>query len=186
MAIVVIEGSNGVGKSTIIDYLSKEYNIISKKSIPDWFRKYIDFARDCEPNIQKQIYLIGHEANYYESNDGKDYVFDRFVYSTIIRLNYQLNKSVNETTNEILALNLKIKQIFYITATKETIRKRLIIRDDIQFNEKFYEYENQVYSQLSQIYDIISIINNDNNLNNATNEIDNIIYRKKLFLRKRW
>ena len=120
MSIVVIEGSNGVGKTTIIDYLSKEYDIISKKSIPDWFRKYIIFARSCEPNIQKRIYLIGHEANYNESNDNKDYVFDRFVYSTIIRLNYQLNKSVNETINEILTLNLKPKQIFYITANKET------------------------------------------------------------------
>lgn len=67
MSIVVIEGSNGVGKTTIIDYLSKEYDIISKKSIPDWFRKYIVFARSCEPNIQKNIYLIGHEANYNES-----------------------------------------------------------------------------------------------------------------------
>ena len=28
MSIVVIEGSNGVGKTTIIDYLSKEYDII--------------------------------------------------------------------------------------------------------------------------------------------------------------
>lgn len=184
MSIVVIEGSNGVGKTTIIDYLSKEYDIISKKSVPDWFRKYIEFARSCEPNIQKQIYLIGHEANYYESNDSKNYIFDRFVYSTIIRLNYQLNKSVNETINEILSLNLKPKQIFYITANKENIKNRLRIRDNFQFDEKFYEYENQVYSQLSQIYDIINIINNDTNFNNAISEIDNIIYRKKLFLRK--
>ena len=184
MSIVVIEGSNGVGKTTIIDYLSKKYDIISKKSVSDWFRKYIEFARSCEPNIQKQIYLIGHEANYYESNDNKDYVFDRFAYSTIIRLNYQLNKSVNETTNEILTLNLKPKQIFYITANKKTIQERLAIRNNFQFNENFYEYENQVYLQLSQIYDIISIINNDTNLDNAINEIDNIINRKKLFLRK--
>lgn len=184
MGIVVIEGSNGVGKTTIIDYLTKKYNIISKKSIPDWFRKYIEFARSCEPNLQKQIYLIGHEANYYESSDNKDYVFDRFVYSTIIRLNYQLNKSINETINEILALNLKPKQIFYITTNKEFIRKRLEIRDSFQFDEKFYEYENQVYSQLSQIYDIINVINNNGSLNDATNEIDNIICRKKLLLKK--
>ena len=184
MSIVVIEGSNGVGKTTIIDYLSKEYDIISKKSIPDWFRKYIVFARSCEPNIQKRIYLIGHEANYNESNDNKDYVFDRFVYSTIIRLNYQLNKSVNETINEILTLNLKPKQIFYITANKETIKERLSIRNNYQFNEEFYKYENEVYSQLSQFYDIINVINNDANLDNTLDEINNIICRKKLFLRK--
>lgn len=96
------------------------------------------------------------EANYNESNDNKDYVFDRLVYSTIIRLNYQLNKSINETINEILTLNLKPKQIFYITANKEPIKERLSIRNDFQFNEGFYEYENEVYSQLSQFYDIIN------------------------------
>lgn len=184
MSIVVIEGSNGVGKTTIIDYLSREYNIISKKSVPDWFRKYITFARSCEPNIQKQIYLIGHEANYIESKDNNDYVFDRFAYSTIIRLNYQLNKSIEETINEILMLNIRLKQIFYITASKEMIKKRLANRNNFQFNERFYEYENKVYLQLSQIYDIINIINNDANLSNTLNQINHIIYSKKLFLRK--
>lgn len=184
MGIVVIEGSNGVGKTTIIDYLSKEYDIIPKKSIPDWFRKYIEFARSCEPNVQKQIYLIGHEANYYESNDNRDYVFDRFTFSTIIRLNYQLNKSINETVNEILTLNLEPKHIFYITANKETIKHRLAIRNNFNFDEKFYDYENEVYLQLSKIYDIINVVNNDSNLDDAIKKIENVIEEKRLFLRK--
>lgn len=96
-------------------------------------------------------------------------------------MNYQLNKSIDETINENLKLDLKPKQIFYITANKETIKKRLIIRNDFQFDEEFYNYENQIYSQLSQIYDIISVVSNDAALTNTIDEINNIICRKKVF-----
>ena len=56
MSVVVIEGSNGVGKSTIISYLEEMYELNVRKSIPDWFRKYLDIARKCEPNLQKKIF----------------------------------------------------------------------------------------------------------------------------------
>lgn len=185
MSIIVIEGSNGVGKSTIIKYLEKKYDVISKKSIPDWFRKYIIYARTCEPNIQKKIYLIGHEANFQESKDNKNYIFDRFYYSTIIRLNYQLGKSISETINEILKIDFLPKQIFYITANEKIIEHRLLERDNSNFDLNFYKYENEVYKQLLTLCDIINLVDNSYDIDDTIIKISNIISNKNLMVRKR-
>ena len=123
MAIIVIEGSNGVGKTTIINELYKRLKIFPKKSVPDWFRQYIPIARTYSPEIQKEIYKIGHEAIYFESQDNQNYIFDRFIYSTIIRLNYELKKSINETVEEILAYPLIPDIVILLRSDKKMLLK---------------------------------------------------------------
>ena len=58
MSIIVIEGSNGAGKTTVIKNMQIRYNFVSSKSVPDWYRKYIPFARNLAPELQKQVYII--------------------------------------------------------------------------------------------------------------------------------
>ena len=87
MSVIVMEGSHGAGKSTIIKGMEQRYDLVSLKSIPDWYRKYLPFARSLPPEIQKQVYLIGHEANYVTFQKDQDYILDRYYYTTIIRLN---------------------------------------------------------------------------------------------------
>ena len=101
MSLIVIEGSNGSGKTEIVNRMTKKYDIIDKKSIPDWYRSEIEFARKCPFDIQKEIYLYGHKANYLECDKEQNYIFDRYAYSTIIRINYELGKPVEETINEM-------------------------------------------------------------------------------------
>ncbi len=183
MSILVLEGSNGSGKSTLIKHISKEYNIIPRTSIPDWYRKYIEFARTCNAELQKKIYIIGHEANIYECNNG-NYIFDRFFYTTIIRLNYQLKKTIQETADEILSINIFHPHTIYLKVSKYKIKERLQKRNNFIFDEDFYNYENNVYLQLYKKYDKIYIVDNNNSIDNTMLQINNIIKSKKLLLRK--
>lgn len=76
-----IVGKELVGKTTIASKICHKYDMVSVKSVHDWFRKYIDFARSCPLEIQKEIYKIGHAANYFSCCKTNNYLFDRFVYT---------------------------------------------------------------------------------------------------------
>lgn len=185
MSVIVIEGSNGTGKTTVIKKMHENYNFISSKSIPDWFRKYIRFARNLTPELQKQVYMIGHEANYLSFDAKRDYILDRFFYSTIIRLNYQLKKSVFDTVIEILNIQINPNIIIYLKTDKNLVLNRLIERKDFIFDSMFFEYENEVFDQLSQKYDKMVIIENNGNIDTTISEINNKLQSNKIFLKRR-
>ena len=175
MSLVVVEGSNGSGKTEIIKKLTEQFNIVGKKSIPNWYRSSIEFARRCSLDLQKVIYLYGHYINYLECNDEQDYIFDRYIYSTIIRINYGLKKSKSETINEILSYEYKPNLVIVLKSDKKIIRERLNIRRDFTFDEDFYDYENEIYEQLALISDIIFIVNNNSDINSIIYEVSKII-----------
>ena len=175
MSIVVLEGSNGVGKSTIANILSNNEDMILMKSVPDWFQKYISFARSCPLEIQKEIYKIGHEANYYSCLSCNDYIFDRFIYTTIIRINYELNISVNDTVNEILSYVNIPDLVLVLKATYDEIEKRLVNRGHTSINFDFICYENEVFEQLSKKSDIIYLIDNSDDIEFVVDEIRDLI-----------
>lgn len=171
MSIIAIEGSNCSGKSTLIDYLVKYYNFKSSKSVPEWFRPYIPFARELQPQIQRKIYEIGHIAAYYNAlKEKKCTIFDRCYFSTYIRLSYQESKTVNECVDQIASFHYKPDLIIVLTVPKEIMEQRLVERNK-QFNQDFFEYENSVYLQLSLKYDNIILVDNSKNIKFCTNEI---------------
>ena len=175
MSLIVIEGSNGSGKTEIVNRMTKKYDIIDKKSIPDWYRSEIEIARKCPFDIQKEIYLYGHKANYLECDKEQNYIFDRYAYSTIIRINYELGKPLEETINEIINYKYKPDLIIVLKSNKEKIKKRLVSRYNFDFNEDFYNYENQIYEYLSTICDIMFIVNNNGNIDDTIEIISSII-----------
>ena len=185
MSIIVIEGSNGAGKTTVIKNMQIRYNFVSSKSVPDWYRKYIPFARSLAPELQKQVYMIGHEANYLSFNEDENYVLDRFFYSTIIRLNYELKRSVSDTVNEILKIQILPDIVIYLNTDKKIVLNRLIKREGFTFDDILFEYENEVFKQLSKKCDTMIIVDNNNNINNTINEIDNELRLKKILLKRR-
>lgn len=184
MSLIVIEGSNGSGKTDIISRVIEKYDIIDKKSIPDWYRSKLEFARKCPFDMQKDIYLCGHKANYLECNKEENYIFDRYVYSTIIRINYELKKQIDETINEILNYENKADLIIVLKSNKDEIKKRLAARNNFDFNEDFYNYENQIYEQLSKISDIMFIVDNNGDIDDTIETISNIVEQKIDFRKK--
>lgn len=175
MSIIVVEGSNGSGKSTIIDKITNYYDIVSMKSVPGWFREYIEFARSCPLKIQKEIYRIGHDANYFNCSSSNNYIFDRFIYTTIIRINYELDVSIEDTVNEILSYKNIPNILFVLRTNPNQIQKRLKERGNFYFDYDFYNYENKVFMLLSEKTDIIYFIDNNNNISSAVSNMCNVI-----------
>lgn len=185
MSFIVIEGSNGVGKTTLIKNMEKKYDFISLKSIPDWYREYIPFARSLEPEIQKQMYMDWHEANLNSLNEENDYILDRFFYSTIIRLNYKLNIPVEDTVKEILNIKLNPDIVIYLQANKELVINRLSQRENYVFDEKFFDYENTIFNQLSQIYDRMIIVGSNDQIDVTIKKVTDGLKLKKIVLKRR-
>ena len=185
MSIIVMEGSNGAGKTTIIKNMQINYDFISAKSIPDWYRKYIPFARSLPSELQKKVYMIGHEANYISFNKNNDYILDRFYYSTIIRLNYDLKKTVSDTVNEILEIQMLPDIVIYLDVNKNLVLNRLFKRDDYVFDSNFFEYENKVFKCLMENYDKIVSIDNNEDIDISINKITKELESKKIILRRR-
>ena len=185
MSIIVMEGSNGAGKTTIIKNMQINYEFISKKSIPDWYRKYIPFARSLPPELQKKVYMIGHEANYMSFNKNNDYILDRFYYSTIIRLNYELEKTIFDTVNEILEIQMLPDIVIYLNTNKELILNRLVQRGNLVFDSSFFEYENKVFMCLMEKYDRMVSINNNEDIDISIKKITKELELKRIILRRR-
>lgn len=178
MSIIAIEGSNCSGKSTLIDYLVKCYGFNASKSVPEWFRHYIPFARKLPPQVQREIYEIGHIAAYYDALKEKNCtIFDRCYFSTYIRLSYQEGKTVDECVDQIASFRYKPDLVIVLTTSKEILEQRFIERDE-QFNHDFFKYENSVYLQLSLKYDNIILIDNSKDINHCTNEVLKKIKRR--------
>lgn len=186
MGIIIVEGSNGTGKTTLIKKLNEKYDFISLKSVPDWYRKYLPFARSLEPELQKQVYMIGHEAMYYSlSNSVDNCILDRFFYSTIIRLNYQLGKSVSDTVDEIKQVNFPTSFTMCLNADKDIVRSRLMKRNNFSFDEKFFEYENEIYETLSKKHDTIIMLNTSGDFSSTIDMVEEELNRHKIYLKRR-
>lgn len=174
MPIIAIEGSNCSGKSTLIDYLAKYYDFKTSKSVPEWFRPYIPFARELPPQIQRKIYEIGHIAAYNDAVKEKDYtIFDRYYFSTYIRLAYQETKSINECVDQIASFHYKPDLTIILIVPKEIIEQRMAERSE-RFDQGFFEYENSVYLQLSLNYDNIILVDNSKDIKFCTD----VVFRK--------
>lgn len=185
MSIIVIEGSNGVGKTTLIRELEKKYDFVSAKSIPNWYRAYIEYARTLEPESQKRIYLMGHQENYYSFEKEKDYILDRFFYSTIVRLNYELKKTIEETLQEISQIEISPDVIIYLKANKNLILSRISNRENFLFDENFFSFENEIYKRFGEKCDKVISIENNENYEHTIHQIENSLEKRKVFLKRR-
>jgi len=127
---------------------------------------------------------MGHDANYFECNKNEDYIFDRFYYSTVIRINYGLGISIEDTVKEILSFKNIPDIIFLLQANMESVERRLNNRDKFIFDKDFYNYESKVYELLLNKCDIMFVIDNSEDIDLAVYKICDII-DKKTIIRKR-
>lgn len=179
--IVVVEGSHCSGKSTTIKELCKRTGFFESKSVPQWFRMYIPYARGMDSDNQLKIYEIGHKAAYYEATQSQeDYIFDRFIYTTIIRLNYDDGISVQETVKQILSFDIHPDVTIILHANLDVIKKRRLERDGtLDFDTKFYQYENEVF-EILQKYERFVIIDNEIDINNTVDNILDVLKNKQI------
>ena len=185
--IIVLEGSHCSGKSTAIEYIKNNLNFNVSKSVPNWFREFIPYARSQNSEVQGKIYEIGHMAVYNEAiNSKNNYVFDRWQYTTYIRLCYNEMDSIDQTVEKIEKIASRPDMVLIIRSSIDNILKRMIERDKfIHFDENFYRFENEVFNILANNDEIFKIIDNNGSTEEFYFTLDECFDAKKQIERKR-
>ena len=196
--LIVFEGIEGSGKTTLINYVSR--NLKKKK---------INFIKIREPggniNSEKIRNLILNRNNkfntftdlmlYFASRSEnidlvikKNYkkkiiLIDRFVDSTTAYQHYGmgLDKSLIERINKILLKNIKPNIIFLNIISMKNLSKRLSVRRSKnrydKFKTKFYQKVQKGYLKLAKNKPNYTIIDSNDNLDDNKKKVLNKILR---------
>ena len=196
--LIVFEGIEGSGKTTLINYVSR--NLKKKK---------INFIKIREPggniNSEKIRNLILNRNNkfntftdlmlYFASRSEnidlvikKNYkkkiiLIDRFVDSTTAYQHYGmgLDKSLIERINKILLKNIKPNIVFLNIISMQNLSKRLSVRRNKnrydKFKTKFYQKVQKGYLKLAKNKPNYTIIDSNDNLDDNKKKVLNKILR---------
>lgn len=107
-------------------------------------------------------------------------MFDCWIFTTIIRLNFADKIPYEKTVEQILNLTIMPDLILILSASEQLIKERAILRDNnFDFNQEFYNYENNVFSTLKKDKRFV-IINNEGNIIDTFETIDNVLSNKNI------
>ena len=131
------------------------------------------------------MYMTGHRFRYSTLIKDYDTIMDRFFYSTIIRLNYDLKLSPEETIKEINSIKMYPDLMIYLKTNKDLILKRLQSRKDFTFNPDFFDYETEIYEQLCKNNDKMVIVDNNKSKQETVEQIEKELANHKILLKRR-
>tara|TARA_Y100000591_G_C21841823_1_gene706089 strand:- start:1591 stop:2208 length:618 start_codon:yes stop_codon:yes gene_type:complete len=196
--LIVFEGIEGSGKTTLINYVSRYLK-----------KKKINFIRIREPggNINSEkirnlilnrnnkfntftdlmLYFAARSENIHlvikKNYKKKIILIDRFADSTTAYQHYGmgLDKSLIERINKILLKNIKPNIIFLNIISMQNLSKRLSARRNKnrydKFKTKFYQKVQNGYLKLSKNKSYYTIIDSNDNLNNNKKKVLNKILK---------
>lgn len=169
---VILEGSNGVGKTTVTQELSETYGVRIQKSVPKWFRAYITDVRRLPPEKEYKLYEMAHMAAILEDTDDSLYIYDRGIYSTVIRIFYNCGKSVKDAFRFILSTEIRPELVLVLWCTKELCCSRIFKRNGTENHDaQFFNYETQVYELMIRHMDNCYMIDASRNCKEVAGEV---------------
>ena len=172
--IIVIEGADLVGKTTVINRLAAEI----QNSIPLKLEVVIDLDSKCVADIEK---AINHTAYSIMSKDvDKIWLVDRFIVSALIYSKY-LNRPTKLSVKDIIDRDYTI----IILGTFETVLvERFTKRHDKHFSIDEIQTLNKLFFNFYTL-NLLEINNLHYLINNTQDDLDRIIrYVKKLIMYK--
>jgi len=181
---IVIEGMDGVGKTTITKLLSKKLNGISYKIPPTELTNIRDNI-DNSNKYSKFFYYLS--ATYYASEniksnikEGNSVVCDRYYQTTFSAYGDEVMDLVN--SKQIINTLYKPNFCFLLTVSEEERLKRLNLRDFLS-KDDIESIDNDVLrnKQMSKYYqmDMIEIDTTDKTEQDVLDEIFRIIKSQK-------
>lgn len=183
-SFIVLEGPDGVGKTSLCNTLSSMYGYKKYKCIGGTFssvRKHFDIG---EVSISERFsFLCGDAINNSfiikeELKTGNHIVFDRYYFSTLAYCEIEepgITRDFKFLFNELPKPNF----IFFIYADFETMLSRISKRKDLSnFDKKFSNKEN--YEKLIEKYfeligENIFVVDNNKDLKFAIDQIKKVI-----------
>jgi dTMP kinase len=184
---IVVEGPDGVGKSTICNWISEEFGYKKYKCMSEPFYSVSKYFEEGKVTSSERFsFLCGEAINnsfiiQKELKNGNKIIFDRYYFSSLAY------SEILETgiTNDFLFLFKQLPQpdiIFLITADFNTMLKRIEERDDFEIlGNKFNKEDNYhklIDNYLNFINDKLFIINNNGEIEKTKAEIREIIKSK--------
>jgi dTMP kinase len=184
---IVIEGPDGVGKTTICDWISEEFGYKKHKCMGATFYKVSNHFEEGKVTASERFsFLCGEAINNSfiikkELKNGNKIIFDRYYYSTLAYSEIL----ENGITKDLLFLFNQLPQpdlVFLIIADFKTMLKRIGERGDFEIlGNKFNKEENYrklINNYMSFINDKLFIINNNDKIEATKAKIREIIKSK--------
>lgn len=174
-----LEGSNAIGKTTVLNRLSNEYHLKISKSVPEWFQSYTLDVRGLSSDQEYKLYEMAHIAAIMEKQDNNVYIYDRSIYSTVIRIFYKSRKTVKETFEFIHNLEIVPELVLIFKCARDICYSRMIERGERNFlDDAFFEFENAVYDLMIKKMDNCYAIDATRNFTLVTNDVYQYILLK--------
>tara|TARA_Y100000590_G_scaffold180212_1_gene205395 strand:- start:6205 stop:6822 length:618 start_codon:yes stop_codon:yes gene_type:complete len=194
--LIVFEGIEGTGKTTLINYISK---YLSNKKIPyikirepggnknsELIRNLILNQKNNFNNFTDLMLYFAARSENVEKVISKNYkkkiiIVDRFTDSTLAYQHYGMgiNKSLINNINKILLKKIKPQIIFINLVNEKNLKKRLNLRKKKNRYDKFkFRFYNKVqngFLKLSRKRKNYVTINSNHNLSNNKKKVLNHI-----------
>jgi dTMP kinase len=187
LPFIVIEGPDGVGKTTLCQWISEEFGYKKHKCMGETFYKVSNHFEEGKVSASERFsFLCGEAINNSfiikkELQNGNKIIFDRYHYSTLAYSEIL----ENGITKDLLFLFNQLPQpdlIFLITVDFNTMLKRIEERGDFEIlGNKFNKEENYhklINNYMSFINDKSFIINNNGEIEATKATIREIIKSK--------
>ena len=187
LPFIVIEGPDGVGKTTFCQWISEEFGYKKHKCMGETFYKVSNHFEEGKVSASERFsFLCGEAINNSfiikkELQNGNKIIFDRYYYSTLAYSEIL----ENGITKDLLFLFNQLPQpdlVFLITADFKTMLKRIEERGDFEILEnKFNKEENYhklINNYMTFINDKSFIINNNGEIEATKATIREIIKSK--------
>jgi thymidylate kinase len=181
---IVVEGTDGSGKSTLCDWISETFGYKKYKSIGGAFAKVKhEFDIDKVSIRERFSFLCGEAINNayivkQELQKGNSIIFDRYYYSTLVYCE-SLDPSVSSEYKFLFDHLPKPDIVLFVQAKFEIMLKRLTERGNLTLIENKYSVKENFNTLISNYMKYIDtkkiIIDNNKSIEFAKAQIKDVI-----------
>ena len=186
---IVIEGTDGSGKSTLCDWISEEFGFIKFKSIGGTFSIVKTHFDIDKVSIEERFSFLCGESifNSFKVREniknGNKIIFDRYYYSTLVYCE-SLKPGVTEEFMYVFEKLPKPDLILFVKTEFNTMCNRLNNRGSLTLIEEEYSIEENYFKLIDnymKYFDTeVSVIDNSESLESSKEQIKQVFEKFKI------
>ena len=180
---IVVEGTDGSGKSTLCDWISEEFDFVKLKSIGGMFSSVKNYFDIDKVSIEERFSFLCGESIFNSfkvkenKRNGNKIIFDRYYYSTLVYCE-SLKPGVTEEFMYIFEKLPKPDLILFVKTDFNTMCNRLKNRGSLTLIEEKYSIEEnylKLINNYMKYFDSeVLVIDNTESLESSKEQIKQI------------